>query len=47
MNPEIGVLLRSMLPGDSIEKGKGYDGIIGYAEVVSVSTSCNRYYNLT
>jgi len=25
-----------MPPGDSMEKGKGYDGMIGYAEVVKI-----------
>ena len=25
MNPEIGVLLQSMSPGDNIDMGKGYD----------------------
>jgi len=30
MNAEIGVLLWLMSPGGSIEKGKGYDDIIGY-----------------
>jgi len=46
MNPEMGVLLWSMPPGDSMEKGKGYDNTIGYAVVVSVSASCSRCYNL-
>ena len=46
MNAEIGVLLRSMSPGCSKEKGKGYDNMIGYAVVVSISTSCSRCYNL-
>jgi len=31
MNPEMGVLLQSMPPGDNIEKGKGYDDTIGCA----------------
>jgi len=39
-------MLRSMLPGCSMEKGKGYDNTIGYAIVVSVSTSYSRCYNL-
>ena len=31
MNPEMGVLLQLMPPGDSMDMGKGYDGMIGYA----------------
>ena len=46
MNSEMGVLLRSMPPGDSMEKGKGYDDTIGCAIVVSVSASYSRCYNL-
>ena len=34
-----------MPPECSIEKGKGYDDMIGCAVVVSVSASCSRYYN--
>jgi len=40
-------LLRSMLPGDSMDMGKGYDDMIGCAIVVLVSVSCSRYHNLT
>ena len=29
-----------------MELDEGYDDMIGYARVVSVSTSCNRCYNL-
>ena len=39
-------LLRSILQGCIMEKGKGYDNMISYAVVVSVSTSCSRCYNL-
>ena len=39
-------VLWSMPPGDSMEKGKGYDDMIGCAVVVSVSTSYSRCYNL-
>jgi len=46
MNAEMGVLLRSMPPGYSMEKGKGYDNTIGCAIVISVSTSCSKRYNL-
>ena len=35
-----------MPPGYSMKKEKGYDNVIGYAIVVLVSVSCNRYYNL-
>ena len=35
-----------MPPGCSKEKDKGYDDIISYAIVVSVSTLCSRCYNL-
>ena len=31
MNPEMGVLLQSMPPGDSMDMGQGYDDIIGCA----------------
>ena len=31
MNPETGVLLRSMPPGDSMDMGKGYDDMISCA----------------
>ena len=31
MNPEMGVLLQSMPPEDSMDMGKGYDNMIGYA----------------
>ena len=31
MNPEMGVLLQSMLPGNSMDMGKGYDDMIGCA----------------
>jgi len=31
MNSEMGVLLRLMSPGDSMEKGKEYDDMISYA----------------
>jgi len=31
MNSEIEILLQSMPPGDSMEKGKGYDDTIGCA----------------
>ena len=31
MNPEMGVLLQSIPPGDSIDMGKEYDDMIGYA----------------
>ena len=40
------ILLWSMPPRDSMEKGKGYDDTIGCAIVVSVSASCSRCYNL-
>jgi len=30
MNPETGVLLQLMPPGDDIDKGRGYDDMIGY-----------------
>jgi len=46
MNTEMGVLLQSMLPEYSMEKGKGYDDMIGYTIVVSVRASCSRCYNL-
>jgi len=39
-------LLPLMPPGCSMEKGKRYDDTIGYAIVVSVSTSYSRCYNL-
>ena len=29
MNAEMGILLQSMPPGESIDKGKGYDDVIG------------------
>jgi len=29
MNPEMGVLLRSVPPGDSMDMGQGYDDVIG------------------
>jgi len=35
-----------MPPECSMEKGKEYDDMIGYAIVISVSTSYSRYYNL-
>ena len=34
-----------MPPGYNMEKGKGYDNMIGCTVVVSVSTSCSRCYN--
>ena len=37
---------RSMPLGCSMEKDKGYDDMIGYTVVVSVSVSCSRYYKL-
>jgi len=40
-------MLRSILPGDSMDKGKGYDDMISCAVVVSVSASCSRCHNLT
>jgi len=46
MNPEIGVLLQSMPPGDSMNMGKGYDDTISCAIIVSVSTLCSKYHNL-
>jgi len=40
-------LLQSISPGDSIDMGRGYDDMIGYAVVVSVSALYSRYHNLT
>ena len=45
MNTEMGVLLQSMHLGCNMEKGKEYDDMIDCTTVVSVSTSCSRYYN--
>ena len=39
-------LLQLMPLGCSMEKGKGYDNMISYTIVVSVSISCSRCYNL-
>jgi len=40
-------VLWSIPPGDSMDKGRGYDNMIGYTVVVSVSASCSRCHNLT
>ena len=39
-------LLWSISWGYSMELDEGYDDMIGYARVVSVSTSCSRCHNL-
>ena len=41
------VVLQLMPPGDSIDKGRGYDDMISCTVVVSVSTSYSRCHNLT
>ena len=41
------LMLQLMPPRDSMNKGRGYDDMIGCAVVISVSTSCSRYHNLT
>jgi len=46
MNAEKEVLLQSRPQGYNIEKGLGYDDMIGCAKVVSVSISCSRCFSL-
>jgi len=36
-----------MPPGDSMDMGRGYDNMISYTIVVSVSASYSRCHNLT
>ena len=40
-------MLQSIPQGCIMKKGKGYDNMIGYTIVVSVSASYSRCYNLT